>query len=126
MEADRLINQMVIHKSFGKGIICSVDEKYMVVEFLKKCGLSKFAYPSCFNGFLTLVNDELQLEIEEVVEVWKQESGIVQKEDLKRQYEKTIQGIKARQIAAEERRMKKAQRITGNNFTLNKKTINHG
>lgn len=116
IEADKLINQTVIHKSFGKGIICSVDEKYLVVDFRKKCKLSKFAYPLCFHGFLILEDSQLQLEVEKAVEVWKQESGIVQKEELKRQYEKTMQGIEARRIATEEKRLKTSRRAMGYNF----------
>lgn len=122
IEANKLINQTVIHKSFGKGIICSVDEKYLVVDFRKKSKLSKFVYPSCFDGFLILENSKLKLEVEKAVEVWRQESGIVQKETLKRQYEKTMQGIEARRLAAEEKRLKTSRRaIEYNSISSNAK-----
>lgn len=110
MDLEKLVNQTVIHKSFGKGIICSVDGKYLEVDFTEIEKISKFAYPSCFNGFLTIEDGSLQQEIETVVEVWKQESGAAQKEELMKQYEKTLKGIKARRLAAEEKKMKAAQR----------------
>lgn len=110
IETDQLINKTVIHKSYGKGIICSVDGKYLEVDFTEKGKVSKFVYPSCFNGFLTLEKSKLQSEIDSVIEVWKQESGAVRKEELRHQYEKTIQGIEARRIAAEEKKLKAAQR----------------
>ncbi|MGN1176628.1 MAG: hypothetical protein ACI4S1_14345 [Roseburia sp.] len=110
MDLEKLVNQTVAHKSFGKGIIRSVDEKYLEVDFTEKGKVSKFPYPSCFHGFLTLEDSNLQTEIGEIIEVWKQESGVVQKEALRHQYEKTIQGIEARRLAAEEKKLKAAQR----------------
>lgn len=110
MDLKKLVNQTVIHKSFGKGVIRSVDEKYLEVDFMKKGKISKFSYPGCFHGFLTVEDGSLQPEIEAIVEVWKQESGAVQKEELKKQYEKTMQSIEARRLAAEEKKLKVAQR----------------
>ncbi|MGN0386290.1 MAG: hypothetical protein ACI4EX_10455 [Lachnospiraceae bacterium] len=110
IEADKLINRTVIHKSFGKGIIRSVDEKYLEVDFSERGKVSKFVYPSCFYGFLTLEECNLQAEIDAVVEIWKQESGVEKKEELRHQYEKTMQSIEARRLAAEEKKLKAAQR----------------
>lgn len=110
MDLEKLVNRTVIHKSYGKGIIRSVDEKYLQVDFVEKGKESKFPYPSCFNGFLTMEDYEMQPEISSAVEVWKVESGAVQKEELRHQYEKTIQGIEARRLAAEDKKLKAAQR----------------
>lgn len=110
MDLEKLVDQTVIHKSFGKGIIRSVDEKYLEVDFSEKGKVSKFPYPACFHTFLTLDNSELQTEINGLVEMWKTENGIEQKEELKHQYEKTMQGIEARRQAAEEKKQKAAQR----------------
>lgn len=126
MDLEKLVNQTVIHKSFGKGIIRSVDEKYLEVDFIKKGKVSTFSYPGCFHGFLTIEDGILQQEIDAVVEVWKQESGIVQKEKLKKRYEKTMQSIEARRLAAEEKKLKAAQRAmeqrsTYSNTNFNKK-----
>lgn len=73
MDLEKLVNQTVIHKSFGKGIIRSVDKKYLEVEFIEKGKVSRFLYPDCFYGFLTIEDSGLQLEIEAVVEDWKQD-----------------------------------------------------
>ena len=126
MDLEKLVNRTVIHKSFGKGIIRSVDEKYLEVDFMEKGKVSKFPYPSCFNGFLTMEDYELQLEISSVVEVWKVESGAIQKEELRRRYEKTMQGIEARRLAVEDKKLKAAQRAmehrsTYSNTNFNKK-----
>lgn len=110
MDLEKLVNQTVIHKNFGSGIIRSVDEKYLEVDFTEREKISKFSYPSCFHGFLTLEDGYLQTEIDAVIEVWKQESGAVQKEELRHRYEKTMQGIEARRLAAEEKKLKSAQR----------------
>lgn len=110
MDFEKLVNQTVTHKVFGKGNIRSVDEKYLEVDFMKTGKVSKFPYPSCFHGFLTVEDCKLQMEIEAVVEVWKQESGAVQKEELKLQHEKTMQGIESRRLAAAEKKLKVAQR----------------
>lgn len=126
MDLEKLVNRTVIHKSFGKGIIRSVDGKYLEVDFMEKGKVSKFPYPSCFNGFLTMEDYELQLEISSVVEVWKVESGAIQKEELRRRYEKTMQGIEARRLAVEDKKLKAAQRAmehrsTYSNTNFNKK-----
>ena len=69
-----LVNQKVIHKKFGNGIICSVDNaKYLNVKFEQKTEVCKFAYPQCFYKYLTLDNSKLQLEIISVIENWKME-----------------------------------------------------
>jgi|GEM_PF-3026738 len=110
MDLEKLVNQTVIHKSYGKGIIHNVGEKYLEVDFAEKGKVSKFPYPSCFNGFLSLKDCDLQTEITAEVEVWKRESGAMQKEELRHRYEKTMQGMEARRLAAEDKKLKAAQR----------------
>lgn len=110
MDLEKLVNQTVIHKSYGKGIIHNVDENYLEVDFIEKGKVSKFPYPSCFNGFLDLEDCDLQTEITSVVEVWKLKNGVIQKEALRHQYEKTMRGIEARRLAAEVKKLKTAQR----------------
>ena len=124
VDLEKLGNQTVIHKIFGKGIILSVDEKYLEVNFTERGKVSKFSYPSCFHGFLTIENSSLQKEIDAVVEVWKQESGIMQKEEFKKQYEKTMQSIEARRLAAEEKKLKAAQRAMEHRSTYNNSNFN--
>lgn len=124
MDLEKLVNQTVIHKSFGKGIIRCVDEKYLEVDFVEKGKVSKFPYPGCFHGFLTIEDSSLQQKIEAVVEVWKQDSGVVRKEELKKQYEKNIQRIEARLLAAEEKKRKAAQRAMEHRSTYSSSSFN--
>ena len=117
MDSKKLVNQTVMHKTFGNGIIRSVDEKYLEVDFTEKGKISKFSYPSCFYGFLSIKDISLQPEIDAVVEVWKHESGTMQKEELKKRYEKTIHDIETRRIAAEEKKLKAAQKAIEHHST---------
>lgn len=128
MDLEKLVNQTVIHKSYGKGIIRSADEKYLEVDFIEKGKVSKFSYPLCFNGFLTLQDSDLRTEITFVVEAWKVESGVAQKEKLRHRYEKTLQGIEERRLAAEDRKRKAAQRAmehrsTNSNAKFNRENV---
>ena len=110
MDLEKLVNQTVIHLFYGEGIIRNADEKYLEVDFKGKGKISKFPYPSCFDGFLDLEDSDLQTEITSVVEAWKVESGAAQKEKLRHRYEKTMQGIEARRQAAKDKKLKAAQR----------------
>ena len=125
MDLEKLVNQTVIHKSLGKGIIRNVDEKYLEVDFIERGKVSKFMYPGCFHGFLTIEDSNLQSEIAVVVENWKRDSDVVQKEELKKQYEKTIQGIEARRKAAEEKKLKAAQRSMEHRSAYNNSNFNN-
>lgn len=110
MEIRNLIDEAVVHKAFGKGIIKSIDGKYLEVKFLNGNKESRFVYPSCFNGFLTLEDERKHAETEKDLELWKTESGIVQKEELRNRHEKTTEAIEARKTAAEEKKLQAARR----------------
>ena len=111
LEIEKLVKEIVVHKLFGTGIITNVEDKYLEIDFPEKNRKSKFAYPSCFNGFLTLKNEERQEEVQKDLEQWKIESGAFQKEELRNRYEKTMQEIRERRTAAEERKLKAAQTV---------------
>ena len=64
------------------------------------------------------------MEIEAVVEDWKQDRGVIQKEKLRKQYEKNMRSIEARRLAAEEKRLKAAQRAMGHRFTYSSSSFN--
>lgn len=110
MDLNKLINETIIHKTFGNGLVLSWDEKYLEVKFAQKDKTSKFQYPSCFNGFMQVENADLQAEIDIDVKAWKQENDIELKEGLKKRYEKTVMAIEARRHAAEEKKQIAAQR----------------
>lgn len=57
-----LENLEVLHRSFGKGKIVSVNGKYITVKF---DGVQKiFVYPDIFEKFLTLADGSISSEIE--------------------------------------------------------------
>lgn len=59
-----LINQRVLHKTYGTGIIVTQIKEYIEVNFDAICEIKKFPYPSCFEKFLKLEDDSLQSAIE--------------------------------------------------------------
>lgn len=110
-ETKKLINQAVVHKSLGKGVIRSADEKYLEVYFPEKGRNSRFSYPSCFDGFMVLENSELQSDVTAAVEIWRVESGAASKEKIRQQYENTMKRIEARKASVEEKKIKAARRL---------------
>lgn len=61
-----LENMEVLHKSFGKGTVVSVNGKYFTVKF-ESCAKT-FVYPDIFEKFLTLadgsVSDEIRRDLD--------------------------------------------------------------
>jgi len=110
LETKNLVGESVIHKAFGIGVVEKADEKYLEVIFQQGEKKSVFAYPSCFNTFLRLENEELQASLQEDLQQWKKDSNVDHKEALKSRYMKRQQGIRARQIATEERKEQAARR----------------
>ena len=110
MEIKELIGAAVTHKIFGQGIVEDAHDNYIEVFFSQKGKKSKFSYPSCFQGFLTLLEEEKKADVEADIVIWRVESGAEQKEELKQQYLKTQQAIKERREAAERKKLLTAQR----------------
>ena len=119
LEIEKLVEETVVHKSFGTGIIKEVDGKYLKIDFPEKNKKSTFAYPLCFDGFLMLENEEKQAEMQKDLEQWKIESGAARKEELWRQYEKTRQEIRAKQTAVEEKKLRAARKVMERSSTFN-------
>lgn len=120
MEAASMLNQAVVHKTYGKGTITRVDEKYLEVAFAEGQKVSKFAYPSCFHGFLSFEDEVLQDEAQQRVDTWMDESGTRKSEALYKKYEKTMRGIEERRAAAEEKKLKAAQRAMEHRTNYNR------
>ena len=61
-----LENLEVLHKSFGKGSVVSVNGKYFTVKF--ETAQKTFVYPDIFEKFLTLadgsVSDEIKADLD--------------------------------------------------------------
>lgn len=110
MDIKDLIGVAVKHKIFGQGVVEDTHENYIEVIFQQKGKKSKFSYPSCFQGFLELIADERKADVEADLVVWRIESGAEEKEALKQQYIKTQQAIEVRKLAAEEKKLRAAQR----------------
>lgn len=55
-------NNAVIHRTYGRGIITSISDKYIWVRFTEK--ETKFAFPGVFEKYLTFEERELQEQIE--------------------------------------------------------------
>lgn len=91
-------------------MIENADDRYLGVVFPACSRKSEFVYPSCFDTFLKLDKEEKQNDIASDLKKWKAESGAVKKEALRQQYEKTQEGIRARQLAVRERKQKMAER----------------
>ena len=110
MEIKELIGETVVHKIFGQGIVEDAHDNYIEVFFSQKGKKSKFSYPSCFQGYLTLLEEEKKADVEADLVIWRVESGAEQKEELKQQYLKTQQAIMERREAAERKKLLAAQR----------------
>lgn len=110
MKIESLIGETMIHNSFGAGIIREVHENYLEVDFAEKKKQCKFLYPSCFDGYARLENKAKQRRIQADLEAWKQETGALQKEQMRQEYEKTQQEILERKNAAEEKKLRAARR----------------
>lgn len=104
MDIKNLIEETVVHKSFGKGTVKDAYDNYLEIEF-PGCGRrSKFSYPSCFDGFLRLEKEEKEKAVQGDLEQWRADSGIAQKEICRQRYEKTQRAIRERHLAAEGKR----------------------
>ncbi|MDO4188226.1 MAG: hypothetical protein Q4D29_04480 [Lachnospiraceae bacterium] len=114
MKDNELINEKVIHKVYGEGIVKSVEEGYIDVEF-KNGNNSKFQIPSCFDKFLKLADESKQHEMDDNVVEWKKANGIFEKEVIRQKTMATQAGIKKRSEERELRRIKRAKEIAERN-----------
>ena len=110
MEIKDLIGATVTHKIFGQGIVEDAPDNYIEVFFSQKGKKSKFSYPSCFQGFLELLTEEKKADVEADLAMWIVESGAELNEELRQQYLKTQHAIMERREAAEEKKLRAAQR----------------
>lgn len=61
-----IINQTVIHKAFGCGVIAGIDGAYLSVLF--KNQEKRFVFPDAFAQFLRFEDADAQAEVEEMIE----------------------------------------------------------
>ena len=55
-----LINERVEHRVFGSGSVISVEQDQITVQFAEKIGQKKFSYPSAFEQYLKLCDENAQ------------------------------------------------------------------
>lgn len=105
MDIKHLEGEELVHTIYGKGLIIEADKQYLEVEFKGYQKTCRFSYPSCFDGFVKLSNENLQADVKQALADWKVESGALEKEAIRKKSERTQKAIKQRVTAAEERRI---------------------
>ena len=103
-----LVNEKVIHKVYGPGVIKSTNKEYLEVLFDNgKC--STFQMPSCFDKFIRFVNEEKQERILHDLDLWKKLNGVYEKEKIHQLTKATQEGIVQREKEREQRRLERAK-----------------
>jgi len=64
MDNKKILNQIVISEKFGNGIVKSVDDKYIEVEFENGVGMKKLVIDSIYKKQIKFVDENLQSEID--------------------------------------------------------------
>ncbi|MDD3138505.1 MAG: hypothetical protein PHX08_05990 [Lachnospiraceae bacterium] len=123
VKLEELIGSVVIHGSFGRGIILDCTDNHIKVEFSNLNKVSTFLFPECFIKHLAFECQKTQEEIQTYLAIWKSESGYTAKEELWKQYQKVQCGIIARRKAAEEKKRFAAERTMANRTNLNYSTF---
>ncbi len=73
-----LINQIVLHKKYGKGIIEEFDKAgHVMVKFDRVPKLKKFQYPEAFEKFLSFEDSSLQKDVMDQIEA-KEEQAVAE------------------------------------------------
>lgn len=62
-----IIGEKVKHRSYGIGVIISVDGKYVSIRFEDEEKPRKFPYPDIFKSFACLLNEAAALEIDKII-----------------------------------------------------------
>lgn len=120
MSRDELINEKVKHTVYGEGVIQALDNNSIEVVFGNGKS-SKFLYPSCFDKFLKLANEEKSQEILQIVANWKVANGVLEKEMLNKKMADTQKGIKQREEAREIKRIEKVKETANRNRMYGRK-----
>ncbi len=118
MNTKELRDKVVVHNYFGKGVIRWVDDSYIEVEFKGANKRCKFQFPGSFYKYLRFENEDLQKDMDSIIEIWKEESGEIKKEELREKYEKTLKMIEVSKNNAEEKKRKAAERALQHRSTM--------
>ncbi|SHJ45233.1 hypothetical protein SAMN02745248_00166 [Hathewaya proteolytica DSM 3090] len=99
-----LVNEVVIHKVFGKGRVSSLEDNYMVVSF--HGDEKKFLYPDSFDEFFEAQNPKLNDEIQAQL-------AVIKEKEIKEYEEKKQRDEEQRELSTPRgrRRSAKARKI---------------
>jgi len=89
-----LVNEKVLHGTFGKGNVISCDEEYIKIDF--DSGRKKFVFPDAFKKYMTLADEEafkfVKSKIQENEdERIKKESQLKQERALSRERQRVLE-----------------------------------
>ena len=114
MKISDLIDEQINHKVYGKGTIKSIEDEYLNATF-ESGKESKFSFPSCFDKFIKLLDEEKWQELQQFVNKWKKENGIFEQEIIHKMTAETQAGIKRREVEREKRRQERAKEEASRN-----------
>lgn len=66
-----LLNQIVVHRVFGEGVITGQNDNYFSVTFSQ--GEKKFIFPDSFDSYLKAKDSTVAVEVEKHLERWHEE-----------------------------------------------------
>lgn len=104
MESNSLLNQAVVHGSYGRGIITGTEEKYIEVDFPDSGKHCRFCYPSCFHGFLKLEKTEMQEEVDAIAIAHMKESGELRRQQMLEHYRVNMKRLDAKRYITEKKK----------------------
>ena len=104
MESNSLLNQAVIHRSYGRGIITGTEEKYIEVDFPDAGKQCRFCYPSCFHGFLKLEKTEMQEEVDAMAVAHMMKSGELRRQQMWEHYRVNMKRLDAKRCITEKKK----------------------
>lgn len=108
MNIKDLLNEEVSHIKLGTGIITGIEDGLIVVEF-KNHKISRFQYPAAFRSFLTPKNPSFTEAVNEDLNKWLADSGVLEAERLKEKTAITQLGIVEREEERKRLRIERAK-----------------
>jgi len=87
-------NKMVIHQTWGEGIITNMDDKYITVFFASQQAEKKFAYPDAFEKYLVYKDEVMQTADLEQVAVKRDHEHAEKEEHTEKQQQEIAIGVK--------------------------------
>lgn len=109
MKSEDLLNEKVIHKTYGIGTIKSVEGYYIEVEF-ETGKTSRFVVPTCFDRFIKLIDEQKNENVQNALARWKEVNEIDKKEQLRKQTQARQTAIIMRDKEREVKRIEAAKK----------------